>query len=312
MITSRFHNSTLYEFQLKPYNPLPPVPPKSMWHRFKRIIYFIQFLVKSIPIWINLIIRWIWPPPPKSIAGWTALVTGGSNGIGRGVALELARNGCNVIIADLDVVNGKKTVKELLKLGVKAAVYKVDVSVYEEVVKLGRKIESDCGPVDILVNNAGILSFLVDDEYTPENLRRMVNVNLMSHFWTTSTLLPGMYARGRGHIVALSSGSAYIPTGYLRNYATTKYAVRGFMEELHDEIYHAGFEGRVVTTTVFPWVIGTRKESIEKLLALPGNSELDVTTPEDAGRVIVQGIRNNTRKMDVPNLTYVWPLALTR
>ncbi|XP_062712841.1 uncharacterized oxidoreductase YoxD-like [Aedes albopictus] len=264
---------SLYEFQKLPYNPAIPRKRKStlesIWTTFKRLFYFGQFLVKSIPVWIQLIWKWLNPPPPKNISGWNALVTGGSNGIGRAVSLELAKIGWNVAIVDIDAENGEKVAEELFKYRIKAAFYKADIADYEAVVDMKSKIEQDFGPVDILINNAGILPFLVPDEYSPENLRRMMDVNVLSHFWTTNVFLPGMYHRRRGHIVGIASRSAYTPTGYMRNYATSKYAVRGFMEDLHDEIHHAGFEGQVVTTSVFPILINTRKESIERFLSLP-------------------------------------------
>ncbi|XP_039437708.1 uncharacterized oxidoreductase YoxD-like [Culex pipiens pallens] len=302
---------SLYEFQLQPYNPMPPVPPKSLWQQFKRIVYFVEFLFKSVPLWLRVFSNWLFPKPPKIITNWNALVTGGANGIGSGVVLELAKCGCNVIIADLDEVNGERIVQELKKkYRIKAGFYRVDVSEYDEVVQLGRKIEHEFGPVDILVNNAGVLPFSVSDEYSPANLQRMMDVNILSHFWTVKTFLPGMYERRRGHVVGLSSRTAYVPTGYMRNYATSKYAVRGFMEELHDEIYHAGYEGEVVTTCVFPAVIATRKESIGTLLSLPGYSEMDVTTVEECGRQIVNAILRNKRKLFVPNTFQTWQLAL--
>ncbi|XP_065077316.1 estradiol 17-beta-dehydrogenase 11-like [Ochlerotatus camptorhynchus] len=302
---------SLYEFFKLPYNPATPSRRKSaLWESLKTLLYFVQFLFKSIPVWIEIITKWLNPPPPKSIAGWNALVTGGSNGIGRAVTLELAKFGCNVIIADVDLENGEKTVQEALKYRVKAVAYKVDVSDYESIVNLGQKIERDFGRVDILVNNAGIIPYLVPDEYSPENIRRMMEVNVLSHFWTIKTFLPGMYHRRRGHIVGLSSRAAYIPTGYMLNYATTKYAVRGFMEDLHDEIYHAGMEEQVVTTTVFPGLINTRKESIDHFLTLPGYDQMTLPTPEEAGKTIVEGIRTNQRKLYVPNILQTWQVAL--
>ncbi|XP_062558743.1 estradiol 17-beta-dehydrogenase 11-like [Armigeres subalbatus] len=314
MVDSASSKGSLYEFQKLPYHPATPrrrrTVLETIWNNLKTLLYLIQFLLKSIPIWIEIIWQWLNPPSPKSVAGWTALVTGGSNGIGKAVSLELAKSGCNVIIADIDEENGKKVVKELRKLRVKAGFFKADVSDYETIVELQRKIERDFGHVDILVNNAGIIPFLVDDEYTPENIRRIVENNVLSQFWTIKVFLPGMYSRERGHIVGLSSELGYIPRGYTRNYLTTKYAIRGFMEDLHDEIYHAGYEGKVITTTVFPAIINTRKESTERILTIPGVENFPVYSSELAGQTIVQGIRNNERKLVVPNNVKTWQLAI--
>ncbi|XP_055549226.1 17-beta-hydroxysteroid dehydrogenase 13-like [Wyeomyia smithii] len=280
-MSSETDAGSLAEFYKRPYNPATPVEPKSPFDRVKRFVYLLEFFVKSVPVWICLLVQRLFPGPPKNITGWNALVTGGSNGIGRAVALELARSGCNVVIIDIDETNGK------------AAFYKVDVSSYEEIDQLGREI----GPIDILVNNASVLPFLVPDEYSPENIRRMVNVNILSHFWTIKTFLPGMYERRQGHIVGLSSLLAYLPEGYTRSYNTTKYAIRGFMEELHDEIFHAGFEKRIKTTTVFPGIINAREECTDQLRMLPYVWNRPVYSPEEAGRRIVEAVQRDTRKL---------------
>ncbi|XP_062565506.1 uncharacterized oxidoreductase SSP0419-like [Armigeres subalbatus] len=308
-------NGSLYEFQKLPYNPATPRRTgtilETTWLHFRRFFFLIQFMFKSIPIWIELTWQWLNPPAPKSIAGWTALVTGGSNGIGKAVSLELAKFGCNVIIADIDEENGPKVARELtLKYRVRAGYFKTDVADYEAIVELERKIRQNFGQVDLLVNNAGVLPFMVPDEYSPENIRRMMDVNVLSHFWTTKVFLPSMYHRDRGHIVGIVSRSAYTPTGYMRNYATSKYALRGFMEDLHDEIYHAGFENKVVTTSVFPVLINTRKEVMERYLELPGFENMSPNRLDDAGKAIVQAIRTNKRKLFVPDILKPWQVAL--
>ncbi|KAL1396552.1 hypothetical protein pipiens_010455 [Culex pipiens pipiens] len=290
---------SLYEFQLQPYNPTPPVPPKSLWHQFKRVVYFVEFLFKSVPLWLRVFSNWLFPKPPKIITNWNALVTGGANGIGSGVVLELAKCGCNVIIADLDEVNGERIVQELKKK------YRIKAGFYRDA-----KSSTTLAPWTSWSTMRAPCPSPSSDEYSPANLQRMMDVNILSHFWTVKTFLPGMYERRRGHVVGLSSRTAYAPTGYMRNYATSKYAVRGFMEELHDEIYHAGYEGEVVTTSVFPAVIATRKESIGTLLSLPGYSEMDVTTVEECGRQIVNAILRNKRKLFVPDTFQTWQLAL--
>lgn len=102
------------------------------------------------------------------------------------IALRLAVEKCNIAIVDLDLEGAERTVKELRKQNVKAEAYKVDVSDYEAMVELRKKIINDLGIVDILVNNAAILPTnlsLREGKWT--SLERILKVNIHSHFWVS-------------------------------------------------------------------------------------------------------------------------------
>lgn len=123
------------------------------------------------------------PKPLKDVKGQLALITGGANGIGREIALNLARHGCNIAILDIDLTMANKTAFELVQMGVKAKAYKADVSKADEIDMLKSEILKDMGVVDILINNAGVFFCKSPEEETVENLQRMININLMSNFW---------------------------------------------------------------------------------------------------------------------------------
>lgn len=78
-----------------------------------------------------------------------------------------------------------------------------------------------------------------------------------------------MYVRRRGHVVTISSAAAYLNVGLMRHFTTTKYAMRGLMEELRDEIRIAGMTKWVKTTTIFPFQLNTRKELVDAVLKMP-------------------------------------------
>jgi all-trans-retinol dehydrogenase (NAD+) len=104
--------------------------------------------------------------------------------LGRAIAFRLAREKCNVVIIDLNVVEAEKTALEIAeKFNVKTAAYKVDVSDYDAIQQLKTDIESSMGTVDILVNNAGILSAISLREGRPSDIQKVIDVNLTSHFW---------------------------------------------------------------------------------------------------------------------------------
>jgi len=139
----------------------------------------------------------------------TALVTGGSRGIGKACAIALADAGANIAVnyvarkADAD-----KVAEEIRKLGRKAAVFQADVSDAKAVAALVRDAERALGPIDILVNNAGIAVRRGLDDLTEEDFDRTILVNLKSAFLCTQAVLPGMRARKWGRVINISSGAA--------------------------------------------------------------------------------------------------------
>lgn len=129
------------------------------------------------------------PSENKVIRGQLALVTGGANGLGRAIAKRLAKEGCNIAVADIDLIGAENVAKEIeLEFNVNAKAFKVDVSNYEEVLKLRNDIEGSIGTVDILVNNAGILAMMTLEESRPQDIQRIINVNLTSHFWVSELI----------------------------------------------------------------------------------------------------------------------------
>ncbi|XP_062555220.1 estradiol 17-beta-dehydrogenase 11-like [Armigeres subalbatus] len=297
----------------KPYSAAAPLQPRSQYEKLQTILLLLLDLVlcffQSIPLWVEIVVEVFSPPPPKNISGQTALVTGGANGIGKAIATELAKEGCNVVIVDLDITNGQKTAQELKRYNVQTVAYEIDVADYEQVRELQRRVERDIGSVDILVNNAGILPFLSPNERNPSEIRRLMEVNVLGGFWTVDQFLPTMIRRGRGHIVAIASASSYAPVGYMKTYVTSKYAVRGYMEALDEELYLIGQTDAVKTTTVFPFVINTRKQLMEKINRMPGVSTVPKISTEETAKTVVHAIRNNKRKVVVPKALRAWQLS---
>lgn len=97
--------------------------------------------------------------------------------------MELARYGCHIALVDIDYEAAVEAIKDLYVLGIKAIPYKADVSNYEEVVQLKEQVTKDLGTVDILVNNVGILPRVSLTEGNPEDINRIIQLNLTSHFW---------------------------------------------------------------------------------------------------------------------------------
>ena len=236
---------------------------------------------------------------PKSISGQLALVTGSANGLGKAIAFRLAREGCNVVIIDLNLIEAQKTAAEINeKFKVKTAAYKIDVSDFNAIQQLKIDIEKSLGDLDILVNNAGILSAISLREGSPSDIQKLIDVNLSSHFWTVRTFLNKMIERKRGHIVAIASLSGKISFPLACGYCATKFGVRGFMNALYDELCAYENDDYIKTTCVFPSFINTRKQLSDMLDQV--DEVAPRMTPEYAADEIVKGILLDKRDVTIP------------
>lgn len=172
---------------------------------------------------------------------------------------------------------------------------------YDEIVALKEKIKADLGDVDILINNAALLPKVSLLQGNPEDIVRIIKVNLISYFWvsfdcqlllhsprfdggeeeycfrmrlilwgfftdlqTIRVFLPGMITRGRGHIVGIASAMAYESTCRAIAYSTTKFGIRGLMDGIYDLARCDNLNINV--TTVFPPLVNTRKEFVDHFI----------------------------------------------
>ncbi|HEV3072432.1 MAG TPA: SDR family oxidoreductase [Solirubrobacteraceae bacterium] len=137
----------------------------------------------------------------NNLEGQRALVTGATSGIGRAVALQLARDGAEVLVHGRDAARGAETVAEITAFDGKATFVAADLSDTADV----QRLASDVGDIDILINNAGIALFGPTAEFDVDAFDKMFASNVRAPFFLVSALAPGMAARGRGSIVSLSS-----------------------------------------------------------------------------------------------------------
>jgi 3-oxoacyl-[acyl-carrier protein] reductase len=163
-----------------------------------------------------------------SLKGKVALVTGGSRGIGRAVALSLAEAGAAVAVNYLERATEARNVVEAIRVADgHAMAVAADVSNAAAVSEIMSAVTHELGPVDILVNNAGIGLIRNVDELTEEDFDRTIAVNLKSAFLCTQAVVPGMRERQWGRIVNISSGAARGAGGIGPHYNASKAGMEG-------------------------------------------------------------------------------------
>jgi 3-oxoacyl-[acyl-carrier protein] reductase len=182
----------------------------------------------------------------KPLKGQVALVTGGSRGIGRAIALRLAGLGATVAICGRDREALEATSTELSRVtkGVLAQV--TDVTRAEDIAKLVEKTETKLGPIAVLVNNAGIGLFGPAHEKTEEDWDRVLNSNLKSVFLVSRAVAPSMIREGRGDIINISSlagRNAFAGGGI---YCASKWGVQGLSACMAEDLREHGIRVSVI------------------------------------------------------------------
>ena|SRR5690349_20543638 len=187
------------------------------------------------------------------LANKVALVTGGSRGIGRAIALKLASLGAAVAICGRDATTLERSLAELRASGARAEGFRADVANAKEVEALVRDVASKLAPVSVLVNNAGIGVFGPVHEKSEEDWDRLMDTNLKSVFLVSKAVVPGMIERGGGDIVNISSlaGKNVFAGGGI--YCASKWGVQGLSGCMAEELREHGIR----VSTVCPGSVAT-------------------------------------------------------
>ena len=165
--------------------------------------------------------------------GDVALITGASRGIGRHIALALADRGVNLVLAARSQAGLDAVAAEIRDAtGVTVWTLTVDLGDRAQAETLVARAEEVAGRVDVLVNNAGLETAARPDQVTFDDLQMMTDVNLLAPMVVTRAALPGMVARGRGHVVNIASVAGLLASAYQEPYNATKFGLVGFTRAL--------------------------------------------------------------------------------
>ena len=233
----------------------------------------------------------------------TAIVTGAASGIGRGVAVSLAKRGCNLALADVDEAGLIETERMTASAGAKASRHRLDVSDRQAVAAFPKEILGAHAGVDLLVNNAGVALGGAFEEIAEEDFEWLFGINFWGVVRMTRAFLPLLRASDDARIVNISSVFGLIAPEGQTAYAASKFAVRGFSNALMNEL-----EGsNVGVTVVHPggvataiadnarWPKSTNPDAIAVKLAVAKRAL--TLPPERAGEIIVEGIERRAKRV---------------
>jgi 3-oxoacyl-[acyl-carrier protein] reductase len=205
--------------------------------------------------------------------GQVAVITGGARGIGKAIAEAFARNGVNLIIADIGIEQAKETAFELQKIGVKTMPVKLDVSKSDEVIKIFDEISKEFGKINILVNNAGITRDGLIMRMKEEDWDAVVNINLKGVFLCSKEAIKIMAKQRYGRIINIASVVAFMGNPGQANYSASKAGIVGLTKTIAKEYASRGITANAVapgfiTTAMTDALSENVKEEMKKAIPL--------------------------------------------
>lgn len=231
------------------------------------------------------------------------LITGAASGIGRLMALDLARRGAVLVLWDIHSENLDKVKSEIESFGGQASSHICNIADREMVNEIAARVRMEPGPVDILINNAGVVTGKFFSDYSEQEIQHTMDVNIMSHFWTVRAFLPDMIARNNGHIVSVASAAGIVGVSKLSVYCAAKFADFGFDEALRMEFRQKKLNIR--TSVICPYFINTGMFAGVRTrfpILLP------ILKPENVARKAVSAILKNKHRVLIPPMVYTVPL----
>ena len=225
----------------------------------------------------------------QSLQGKVVIVTGAGKGIGKAVAIALAKEGVHVGLLARTEEDLKEVAGAVKELGVKAAYAAVDVSSMEEVDQAIASITNEIGQADILINNAGIGTFGKLLEMEPELWKKIIDVNLLGTYYVTRAVLPQMIAKNSGDIINISSTNGLNGAATSSAYSASKFGVIGLTESLAQEVRR----NNIRVTALAPSTVVT--ELAQKSSLVDNNKVEQYMHPEDLAEYMIAQLKLNQR-----------------
>jgi short-subunit dehydrogenase len=231
-----------------------------------------------------------------SYRGKSAFITGASSGLGRLLALRIARDGARLALVARREQQLDALASEIAKLGSEALTLPCDVADRRQVFAAADQAVKHFGGVDILVNNAGYGHHRRFVDWDIDDIERMMQVNYLGTVYATKALLPQMLARGTGWVVFMASVAGKLGVPDESAYAASKFAMVGLAEALSMEVE----DGGVHVLTVCPGAVDTEFFDAEALERMPPVARRMMIKPEQVVDAVVDALARGKHEITVP------------
>ncbi len=252
----------------------------------------------------------------RKLHGKVAVITGAGSGIGRALAVNLAREGCSVALSDVNEAGLKETAQLIDNKSIQTQIYRVDVSDRERVHRFADEVVDDFGYVDIVINNAGVQLKDTLEDVSYDDLNWLLGINLFGVIYGSKAFIPHLKQRPVANLVNISSVQGLFTNPNSGPYCTSKFAVRGFTmtlaQELRDStvnvscVYPGGVKTNIVRNERFRKVShkDMTKEDEEALF----QKYIVWTSADRAARIIIKGIKKNKKRIFIGPDAYFYEL----
>ena len=245
----------------------------------------------------------------KSFKNKVAAITGAASGMGRTLAIELARRGCHLALSDVNEADLVKTAELAGQHGVRVTITRLDVANREAVYAWADQVARDHGKVNLIFNNAGVALTTLLEHVKISDFEWIMGINFWGVVYGTQAFLPHLKASGDGHIINTSSLFGLMSVPSQGTYNASKFAVRGYTEALRMELELEG--APVSATCVHPGGIATNiamagkvDPIMEQVTGLSeekqkrrANKAISTTTAESAALQILAAVERNERRV---------------
>ncbi|WP_323122334.1 SDR family NAD(P)-dependent oxidoreductase [Burkholderia alba] len=245
----------------------------------------------------------------RRFSGKVAAITGAGSGMGRSLAVELARRGCHLALSDINESSLAQTVAACAAHGVRVTSQRLDVASRDAVFEWARATHAAHGRINLVFNNAGVSLAVPAEHARIEDFEWIMGINFWGVVHGTQAFLPYLRESGEGHVINTSSLFGLIAMPTQSTYNASKFAVRGFTEALRMELELEG--APVSATCVHPGGVATNIASASRIDAsiheLTGqdvdahrraaNRLINATTADSAALQILAGVERNARRV---------------
>jgi NAD(P)-dependent dehydrogenase (short-subunit alcohol dehydrogenase family) len=231
----------------------------------------------------------------KDLRGKTAVITGAASGIGRGLALALAKEQCTMLLADINEAGLKQTCEMVRQQGGRGEVFLCDVSKLDDVMRMADHCFHAWGKVDLLINNAGVASVGFMGDIPIKDWEWIVSINFWGVVYGCHAFVPRMKKQGSGSIVNVASAAGILSSAEMAPYNATKAAVISISETLKSELAPYNIGVTVICPTFIKTNLMEKLRCTDEFQRQCSTAGVDNArwTPEMIAGLVIDAVKKN-------------------